>query len=294
MHIVLIAANRENYFKQVFESIYPQVNNRHLHVFIDFCGDSEVQQRHKKIVLDKIPTANIILREKHYGCGNNIIDARRYIFDEVGANYAFIMEDDLVISPSYIKLCENLMEWAELNYTNIGAVQSWNHCTLTENEKGNKENEIYTTYYNWWGYLLKRSAWDSIKDYLYEFQDRFLRKISHYNFRNHKSINDWMKQKQLKTTLPEGERLAPTCDFSKQKLDMYINKSLVTGQDAATMRAFLNAGLARITTVANRSLYIGASGVHKTPHLYAKMGYDKINMFIGKNDDNLREFKFTV
>lgn len=289
--VVLICANRFNYFTQVYDSIWPQLDGRDLFVFVDYCGDRDLQLQHQKYILRYIPGANIILRDKHYGCGKNIIDARRFIFETEKAKRAFILEDDLVLSDNYFTLCENILKWASKKYTNVGAVQAWNHCLLNDEEKNKRYDEVYVTYYNWWGYLITKNAWLQIRDYLYEFENRFLSNIPHYNFRNHKAIDIWMRQKQISSVLPEGDGLVSTCNFSKERLNKCL-LSFVTGQDQATMRAFLNAGLARISTIANRSLYIGKSGVHKTPYIFKKMGYEEISIFSHKDDGKLTKFRF--
>jgi len=286
--VSLIAANRIEYFKQVVDSIVPALQGRELWVFIDYCGSRSVQEDHESYVKEKIPNALIVKRYKHYGCGRNIIQARRFLFDDHGVSRAFILEDDLVISPDYFTLCENLMRWAERRYSNIGAVQAWNFCKLSKEEKDKKYDVVDSTYNNWWAYLLNRSAWTKIRGYLLEFERKFLR-IPIYGRRNHQAIYNWMRKNQTHYSSIIGG--FDITDAVAEKRDHHLYKAFVTGQDAATMRSFENEGLVRLTTLANRSVYIGRSGVHFRPDLYKRMGFEEIEPYSHPNDGLLKDFR---
>jgi len=287
--VALIGADRPHYLKRVLESLVGQVENREVILFLDLNpAKAGLQATQTKMAKSLIPHIKVVTRDRHFGCGNNLIDARRKMFDKKECDYAFILEDDLILSPQYLTLCENLMKWCEDNYDNVGAVQAWNECKQPDEWKEKRLDIVDVTYYNWWGYLLSRKTWDLIKDYLFEFQNKFLQ-IPNYRRRDHLQIYKWMRKNQSWVIPPDVG--CPKSTKANQKCVAYFNKCFITGQDAATMRAFENAGIVRVSTVVNRAQYIGEIGVHKTKPIFKKMGYHKMLMFQSENDCDLTTFQ---
>ncbi len=129
---------------------------------------------HARVTLEHFPDAQVILRDANFGCGRNIIDARRHLFDILEYKQVFVIEDDMILSSSYLQYCLNLMMWANSNYSNIGVVQGWNKCFYSSAEKQKHLREVHPTVTNWWGYLMDSQCWNSIRDEIYEYEKQWL------------------------------------------------------------------------------------------------------------------------
>ena len=63
-------------------------------------------------------------------------------------------------------------------------------------------------------------------------------------------------------------------------------KSDVSSQDGAKMIAGLRAGLVHISTYTNNGRYIGRRGVHFSPRIFTRLGYDaRANLVFGQPED---------
>jgi hypothetical protein len=83
--IAIIAHNRPTYLKQVVQSIAGNTEQFPIYVFIDHCEDHGVILEQTNYIKKKLPSeCKIIHRPLTLGCGRNIIDARRQLFDNLG------------------------------------------------------------------------------------------------------------------------------------------------------------------------------------------------------------------
>jgi len=290
--ISIIGYNRPDYFERVVKSIAhnKEADALPIYVFLDKeesnRGD-ELQQQHLEIAQRHLKGPVIIRRPFNFGCGRNIIDVRRQMFDHLGYDRLFVFEDDLVISPDYMTVVTNLLDWGESNFTNIGAAQGWNYCDTSKEIKEKNKNKVKSTYTTWWGYLQSKWSWDKMKSNIYKYEQGCIQ--GPYDERNHHYICRWFRE-LMKTKVPPLGNLP----FTEQDADIRAAgdyfRSPPSGQDAITMHTLEHAGLKRLTTHVNRGRYIGVEGIHMNRGMWDKMGFAKIQLDYMPGDDELVDF----
>ena len=288
--IAVIGADRPDYFKQTIKSLSEcdGIERFPVFIFLDKSTSHDadrMQQEHVDIANYYLPQATLICRRVNFGCGRNIIDARRQLFDKMCYDRVFVFEDDMILSSGYLLFCIALLEWGEQNYGNIGAVQGWNKCMFSPQGKADYLDHVYPTATNWWGYLMTQRAWQSIREFVYEFERLFLR--WNYNMRPHRSVLKWFQGKTKNPKTRQG--FYPVGDPYIKAMEKYLN-SPPSGQDAATMIGMHREGLARLAPFVNRSSYIGKLGIHMNPSWFSRDGYDKVFFEEYPSDKKIKSF----
>lgn len=292
--IALVACDRPAYFKQVLHTCAQNPEFMQLPVFgfFDMPEDHRREwQRDEQIqaLLEVNPNAVIVKRPRNFGCGRNIIDARRQLFDHLQYRRVFVFEDDMKIAPNYIGFVTNMFNWAQSTYTNIGAVQGWVRCDAPLGSARTPAlNLLKATYSNWWGYCLCKEAWDSMKDDVYTYEKLFLG--GEYKYRPHLSIKSWFRMKLERSLAPVGARPYSLPHAVQLERSNYFQEP-PTGQDAVTMHTFETHGWIRLCPVVNRGEYIGKQGIHMTTRLWVRDGYDKLVHEIYPDDASRKTFE---
>jgi hypothetical protein len=277
--VCLLANDRPDYFKQVVQTLAknPEIKaGMPVFAFLDLPLEQEFlncQRVQTEILNELIPNAVVIWRKVNFGCGRNLIDARKQLFDHLGFEYVFMFEDDMIVSPDYMDTCIRLMRWCQRFYDNVGAVQAWNPCRHSTDWKLKASNLVRPTFENLWGYLMSKRAWDAIKAQMYTYTNLFLG--GDYRLRPHKSIAHWFRLKTNRKQQRVGSTQFPLdVEFATNR-QLYIDGP-PTGQDAATALLLDCAGFVRVTTVVNRGMNIGKVGLHMTPTRWMQQGMDEI------------------
>ena len=290
--IAVVANDRPAYFQRTLQSLGANAETLHRPIFIFFDLPAEpknvyMQDEQAKLARQVFPNAVIIRRPRNFGCGRNLIDVRRQLFDNMRYEQVFIFEDDMVVSPHYIRLCEALMKWGRERYTNIGAVQAWRFCDLSAKEKRRYSSYTCGTYSNWWGYLMCRQAWEAIREKFYKYEKLFLG--SEYHKRPNRTIHEWFRRMREGRYDWFGKKPFPVNGALRSEMSNYFSGP-PTGQDAATMHLLHCAGFMRLTTVVNRGEYIGQQGIHMNPRMFKKHGYDRVTLDNVVGDEVLSSF----
>jgi len=225
---------RLGYFKQVVHSL---ARNKLTHelpvfVFLDYPGDASVQEQQSVYVKEVLPSAHVIRRNVNFGCGRNLIDLRRQLFDVLGFDKVFVFEDDLIVTPNYLEFVLNLHRWATDNYDNVAVVQGWNFCKYSGWKREAYLSSVNGTFETLWGYLMSKKAWDSIKKDVYTFEELFLQ--CEYKKRPHRSIKHWFTMKLRQSYPPPGNRLFTLDSPQIKAWNKYLD-DIPTGQDALTI-----------------------------------------------------------
>lgn len=286
---VIVGWNRWEYFKKSVQTIAQNPESQTLpwFLFLDKYHDKLVTEKQASYAKSLFKNLTIIRRDVNYGCGRNIIDARRQVFDELGFDYAWIFEDDLVVAPNYMQFCRNLMRWGQARYDNVGAVQAWTKCKEPLAWKQKRLNVVRSTYDNWWAYMMSKPAWDSIKSFMYSYQTLFLG--GEYHARPHATIVDWFhKYRSLPPELRGPRMFQDNASSARTRVKLF--GSPPSGQDAATWIGFHQAGWQRLTPIVNRSMYIGVQGIHMTNSYWERMGFGEVSLDIFKGDDGITSF----
>jgi hypothetical protein len=275
--LALIAADRHEYFARTAAAI-SRNEPLPVHLFVDMMTNVANQNR-------VIKTARMLLgkrlqsvhaRPHNWGLVRNIIDARRHIFDTLGYNYAFVMEDDMVVSDNYCRYVTNMMKWAEANFDNVGAVQGWAPCFLPHEEKKLLLPYVADTHHHLWGYLMSKRCWDLIKDEIYVYERVFASECR-YSDNISSKVGDVFRSMIRRANAQPGRQYDPLT-HSWSKMDAHYTRPRAFGQDAATAIAMLSKRLVRLAPVVNRGFYIGAVGYHMDADRYESLGYTKMSL----------------
>ena len=290
--IAVIASDRPDYFKQVVQCLRatPEAEQMPVFFFLDRSQEVLTDRQEREIIEARFPYFKVIRRPINFGCGRNLIDVRRQLFDHLGYERAFILEDDLVFSPQYLTLCTQLLDWAEANYSNVGVVQAWTDCKLSDSEKLLKLDQVEGTFVNLWGYLITRQCWKTIRSTLYTYEAAFLR--DEYHKRPHALIKKWAKSRlPLNRDRMKGRSPFPIDEKWRANRDHFFSH-LPAGQDGITALALRRKGWIQLTTTVNRARYIGERGIHMNPRRFREeKAYHLVSLREFSSDQNRPIFK---
>lgn len=316
--IMLTAFNRPQYLTQTLEALSKNPEIDEIPIFFILDGGPNAKQDELIEVIESFhfPHIEIIAREENYGCGRNLIDARRFLFDHCHFDKVIVMEDDLVIAPQGIGLLLRMHRWCRENLPNFGAVTLWSQYSASRGEKKHYLRYLtdppiipeeryppsYKEYGNYfdqtnlpkkvhfyrlpcmWVYCLDRQCWDEIKDILYTYESRFLQGES-YHKRDNPAIRHWIWQKLLKAKFN-----MPKINPSRYEIvgDPYLITTATT-QDAMTAMALRIRGLRYMMPLVNRMENIGVEGLHFDEKMWKRMcGNLKLDIF--EEDADLEVF----
>ena len=288
--IGIAAYDRPDYLTHVVQALAknPGIHTYPVYVFLDLPKDQTLQDRQAAIARQALPQSVIIKRSVNWGCGRNIIDLRRQLFDSLGYARVFVFEDDAVPSSNYLPLMENLLDWAEDNFSNVGAVQGWCPCLHSFDSKKTRLQNVEATFVNWWAYLMSKKCWESICSTLYYFEHTFL-SGQNYADRPHAIIREWLKELRQEPAAIANGHVFPV-DLGWHTRRAKHLGSAPGGQDGTTAVSFDQKGWVRLCTQVNRCRYIGARGIHMSPERYKLAGFDAITLDEFAEDTSLKEF----
>ena len=290
----IAAATRPEYLERTLKSISanPEILKWPFFAFLDAHPDSRqghITAEQENMFHEYLPDCVVVRRPVNFGCGRSIIDLRRQLFDVLGYDRVFVVEDDCLISQNYFSYCMNLMDWAEENYSDVGTVQGHSYCVMGSADKTKHLDKVSVTSTNWWAYLQSRKCWDSIKDLLYKFEDYYLTAVN-YMHRPHAAIRDWFLSLCHDGFPTLGDSPVSVGKDEEFKQSQYL-QSPPTGQDGATTVACAVKGWKRLAPVGNRSLYIGRKGIHQSPSQFSADGFDRIRMDNYDDDSDRKDFE---
>ena len=295
--ILVIGYNRPDYFQSAVNALEKTPESQTLPFFFILDGGPNARQpKHCAIIRkSKIENKNIILRKTQYGCGRNMIDARRFMFEWCGFERIVLVEDDIVISPEYLTLVLNLHDWAKKYYDNVGLVNCMNRCLLSRKKKMRLLDVVEETYDNFWAYCIDRQCYNDIKDLLDEYEEKCLLLLSPKQL-NSRVIAQWMKYHLYAKPEIVRERIFSSTIgyktiFQKRIRKLKKEKKKKRDEQSVPMRfALFKAGYIKLSTHVNRGLYIGKEGVHYDEQRWCKNGYDKMVLDVFLDDIRRKHF----
>ena len=293
--ILVIGYNRLDYFQSAVNALEKTSESQTLPFFFILDGGPNARQaKHFAIIRkSKIKNKNIILRNTQYGCGRNMIDARRFMFEWCEFERIVLIEDDIIISPEYITLVLNLHDWAKKHYDNVGLVSCMNTCLLSLKKKRRLLDVVEETYNNFWAYCMDRQCYNDIKDLLDEYEEKCLISPKQLNSR---AIAQWMKYNLYsKSEIVREKIFRSTIDyktiFQKRIRKLKKEKKKKRDEQSVPMRlALFKAGYIKLSTHVNRGLYIGKNGEHYDEKRWCKNGYDKMKLDVFLDDIRRKHF----
>lgn len=275
--LLLLGFNRVDYFQQTLNALEANkaAHECDLHVYLD--GGEKARQSELVTLVEasSFEDPTFVLRDENWGIGRHLIDARRTLFDDLSYERIILLEDDMLLAPSYIQTVLDLSDWSQ-QFCDVGTVMAYNINHDSAELQANQMPHIVATNRHFWGYVMTREVWDIIKHIIYDFEVKYLSKNT-YRDRSHFRIR-WMFMRSImsrKRNQRSGKRLIPneclTPPFPR------IPRKSPTSQDAITALALWHHGFGRITTRVSRAEYIGVEGFSFSPQLYADFGFGDQN-----------------
>jgi len=276
--ILLLGFNRVDYFEQTLHAL--QANEAahmcDLHVYLDGGEKARQSELIQLVESSSFENPTFVLREENWGIGRHLIDARRTLFDELSYDRILLLEDDMILAPSYVQTVLDLSDWSQ-QFCDIGTVMAYNINHDSVESQKNQMTHLVATNRHFWGYVMAREVWDIIKHIIYDFENKYLSNNA-YGERSHFKIR-WLFMRSImskKRHARPGKKLIPeqclTPPFPR------IPRKSPTSQDAITALALWHHGFGRITTRVSRAEYIGIEGFSFSPKLYADFGFENQNI----------------
>lgn len=254
--IAIMSFNRAQFLGPVLLSIKAQqhdgIEGREIHLFQDGAVN---RYSHLRYAHDADIAASIALFQREFpngvvhasnaniGICENFRRAEEYLFCQRGFPCAWFFEDDLVLSPSYFAMMEHLQNFTE-NVGSVAYFAAYGNFYASSEELRERRRSLMTLDHHW-GFGLMASHWKQMQPLLTPFYNLVVGED--YSRRNHQAI----------FSLYEKSDKAPRA----------------SSQDAAKAFACDQLGLWRCNTVVPFAKYIGTTGQHMTPELFAELGF---------------------
>lgn len=253
--IVIMSFNRPAYFEKVIDSLKNQKDIEFrgpILLFQDGAVNPYSGKRHAaeesiqaniETFRNAFPDGEVHASADNLGVALNFDRAERHVFEKLDASRAYFFEDDLVLGPYYIKSLDLLAEVAFAR-SDIGYVAAYgDHRADIETQK-RRASDVTTMWHNW-AFGLSREQWRRSSKYV----DQYLSLVRDIDYRD-RSVKD-------------------TVDL----FHSWGCGAPGTSQDVAkTLACHLTGGL-KVNTATAFGRYIGETGLHTNPNLFAKMGF---------------------
>ena len=235
--ILLLGFNRVDYFQQTLTALEANsaAHECDLHVYLDGGEKARQSELVELVKSSTFENPNFVLREENWGIGRHLIDARRTLFDSLSYERVILLEDDMLLAPSYIQTVIDLSDWSQ-QFSDVGTVMAYNINHDSAELQANQLPHVVATNRHFWGYAMTREVWDIIKHIIYDFERKYLSKNT-YRDRSHFRIR-WMFMRSVmskKRHIRTGKNLIPpeclTPPFPR------IPRKSPTSQDAITALA---------------------------------------------------------
>lgn len=301
--VAVIAFNRPDCLAQVIDSLEKNPESAILPFYFFLDGGPKAKQSENIALINasKIKYKTIVSRSRNYGCAKNHVDAKRFMFDWCCFDTVIFLEDDLVVSPSFIHINLALHRWARNNYSNVGVSQCWSYCYLSKDNKLQKLTHVKESKKNWWsfvGYCMDKKVWDDIKIIMYEYES-FVDQIPlTEEFSRQRSkpgdsfigpeIRRWV---DLISKNRKQPIVLPGLKLLNSMADVCIKRRIHSGkfkanQDITTGFALWMAGYVKLHTVVNRAIHIGEEGI-TTDKLIFERKYKPMSLDDFSNEDRM-------
>jgi hypothetical protein len=280
--IAIVGYNRPAYFTQMLDGLAANPLPTTWRVFAFLDGGPQSTQADLTAIIKASPLAARIQIEPmpfNMGTGRNLIAARRMLFEDYGFERVMVLEEDCVIGPDYLAVCNNLMNWSQQTYDNVGAVSGWNMCFMDFEHKSLHAKHVGVSNSHWITYMMTRACWYRIRDMLHEYEARFLQPYASYKARPHVEIRKWIRNLVLKADGYRGGNSVPMGMPGGFDAVKYFDRDVfASGQDACTAAAIYCAGMVKLSTLVNRALYIGIDGEHGNRSNFDAAGFGRMTL----------------
>lgn len=260
--IIVMAFNRPHYLEEVLQSLRTQrnckIDERRIFLFQDGGKSGWADEIHADIdtlrasvsTFNKlIPRGRVWASDLNLGVALNFDRAERFAFEDLEAEAAIFLEDDLVLSPYYINTLDHLITYA-LEEPRVGYVAAYGNHTAPYEMQLQRRSDFTALFHNW-GFGLVKRQWLAQRPYVDQYLDIIRR--ANYRQRDVAAISELFKSWGV--GVPG------------------------TSQDCAKSLACVVTGAVKINTFACFARYIGATGLHMNPKAFEQRGYSKTQVF---------------
>jgi hypothetical protein len=263
--LALLSFNRPHYLRQVVDSLAKQaegLDQRPIHVFQDgavnaYSGirrasDQDIETC-KRIVSAAFPHASIHASERNLGICENILRAETHMFQTLGCETAYFIEDDFVLAPYFLQAMD-------LVFATVRGIDAIGYFSVSgdrvpwaaKEEPAGPRSLVCLSHH--WAFGLKRSHWLDLRRALQPYYDLVVGRD--YQQRDHAAI--WQMFRRTGLSHP------------------------ATSQDGAKSLMTCAIGRWRATTIDRFGRNIGEVGTHVTRETYAASGYGKTALFLDR------------
>ncbi len=300
--VLVLAYNRPDYFEKCLKALERNPESESMPFIFALDGGPGSKQKELSTLIEnsKIKHKQILLREYNYGCAKSYIDAQRYAFDTCYFQKLIVIEDDVVVTDSYIDFMLNFHSWAEQSYSNIGVVQGWSLCWLSAAEKIKRIDQVTENSLHWSfvTYCIDKKTWNTIKPLLYRFEKyidaiptKYKKERSRPEFSFlHKEIKDWVKN-TVKSKKKKGSLGDLVSAYSKQHQKAFLCKKFTTNIDHIMGFTLYMHNLIKLKTVVNRAIHIGVEGISTNNRIYNRWKYNTMVLDMFPEDSSKKSFK---
>lgn len=302
--VLIIAYNRPEYFIRCIESVEKNKEAAEIPFIFALDGGSYATQKENLALIKKAKLKHkiIVVRDRNYGCPKNHIDAYRFAFDWCGFKKIIVIQEDVLVSPTYISFMFNLHNWATKNYKNIGAVQAWSYCFLSPEEKEKQKNLVAENNLHWSfvTFCMGSAAWNSIKPYIYRYES-FIDQIpvtDIYQKARSKpdlwegadAIKNWMTNSihTKKNRLETGTHIVES--IYKHAFKNSFLSICLPYEDVVMGLSFYLKDLVKLRTIVNRAVHIGRQGISALSAFEMDILEDTLKLDTLEHDDLIKEF----
>lgn len=256
--IAVIAYDRFDYFSLILPSILAQtIGDQAIGEIYDIfyfqdglCqGDARSDasgHKHISAMIGKHATeGQSFIQQDNLGVAFHFDFIEKKLFRDLGYDFVLFCEDDLILAPGYVAAMD-LMANRFSGDQRIGMFSAHPaHVSASLDEQRSRAHEYGPMDHNW-GFGLFRDFWERRQPFVEKYLEIIAGKP--YRQRPHSIVYEWLKG----------------CGF----------KPAASSQDYVKQCSTVALGGARISTAINLGMPIGRNGLHCSPEMFDKMGFN--------------------
>lgn len=262
--IIVMSFNRPPYLEQVLESVVQQRSCGIERRAIFLLQDGAINPFSKRVASPPelieqsiaafqriVPWGTVKASAGNLSVALNFDRAERFCFEELGAEAAIFLEDDMTLSPDYIATMDAMIA-CHADDARVGYLGAYGEYTmpLSEQMRPPGPGGLLAMHHNW-AFAVYARQWRLMRPHV----EQYLALVSNVDYRRRNE--DTIKA------------LHAEWGFRPQ----------ASSQDAAKTMACCLTKTIKIKTRGCLGRYIGAKGVHMSPKVFETRGYDRAEMY---------------
>lgn len=270
--VAVISFNRPAYLRQTLASLERQTHLEDIHFHL--WQDGAINQFSGKVYADPadvvssvdafraadLPNKHSHIRPRNAGTAINQFVA----LESMTANYNYVVlcEDDVILSPHWLRLTRVLFEQIRDREDVFGFSLGFRRVCEKDETDQNLDKLKYGTPH-WWCEAIVSERWERARPHFLEYYAL----VKDVDYRDRDSIAIW---------------------------ELYDRKGwqqTATSQDGAKDMSVFCAGMRRLSTVVNRGISIGQRGVHFNPEKFKRMRLHEQEPYVFESDATREEFE---